>query len=94
MNECITVGPFLVVLFFVDHHNAMFVSKGELYQTLIFLNVFKKGEFLFLNECNTVGHFPAHLPLLCGSSQCFPPQETSTYVSSKDSSLDTSGKIG
>ena len=68
--------------------------KGWTIPNLIFLNVFKKGEFLFLNECNTVGHFPAHLPLLCGSSQCFPPQETSTYVSRKDSSLDTSGDMG
>ena len=57
------------------------------------LNVFKKGEFLFLNECNAVGPFLALLPLLCGSSQCFPPLETSTYVSGKDSSLDTSGKM-
>ena len=68
--------------------------KGWTIPNLIFLNVFKKGEFLFLNECNTVRHFPAHLPLLCGSSQCFPPQETSTYVSRKDSSLDTSGEKG
>ena len=68
--------------------------KGWTIPNLVFLYVFKKGEFLFLNECNTAGHFPAHLPLLCGSSQCFPPQETSTYVSRKDSSLDTSGEKG
>ena len=47
MNECITVGPFLVVLFFVDHHNAMFVSKGELYQTWFFFMSSKKVSSYF-----------------------------------------------
>ena len=86
MNECITVGPFLVLPFFVEHHNAMFVSN------LVFLNVLSKNvNSYFSMNAKQSDLFQLSSPFFVDHhnvSRLWRPPPMS------DSSLDTSGKMG